>query len=67
MVTQPTGYTEYDNFEHMQWLDGPCTELVESLGARVVPIFYNSSDAELEFIFDKINGLFIPGGEVPIF
>ena len=35
-------------------------------GAQVVPIFYHYSKEQLEDLLSKINGVFIPGGEMPI-
>jgi len=37
-------------------------KLVESSGARVVPIHYDSSKSELESLFNSINGFVLPGG-----
>lgn len=33
-------------------------------GARVVPIFYDSSPEELEFVLNRVNGVFWTGGAV---
>jgi gamma-glutamyl hydrolase len=33
-------------------------------GGRVVPIFYDSSDEELEFVLNRVNGVFWTGGAV---
>lgn len=37
-------------------------KFLESSGARVVPIHYDSSEEELEMMVNAINGLMIPGG-----
>jgi hypothetical protein len=34
----------------------------EASGARILPINYNSTQEELMFIMNKINGLFLMGG-----
>uniref|UniRef100_A0A8C6WFY9 folate gamma-glutamyl hydrolase n=1 Tax=Neogobius melanostomus TaxID=47308 RepID=A0A8C6WFY9_9GOBI len=39
---------------------------IESAGARVVPIRYNKTEAEYEKLFNSINGLLLPGGDVDI-
>ncbi|KAG7251842.1 hypothetical protein CRUP_000628, partial [Coryphaenoides rupestris] len=39
---------------------------VESAGARVVPIRINLSDEEYVRIFNSINGLLLPGGDVDL-
>jgi gamma-glutamyl hydrolase len=39
---------------------------IEMAGGQVVPLFYRSSKAQLEDILSKINGVFLPGGEMPI-
>ena len=35
-------------------------------GAQVVPIFYNLPKDKLYDLLSKINGVFMPGGEMPI-
>lgn len=35
-------------------------------GAQVIPLFYHYSTAQLDAILSKINGVFFPGGEMPI-
>jgi gamma-glutamyl hydrolase len=35
-------------------------------GAQVIPLFYHYSKAQLEDLLSKINGVFLPGGEMPI-
>lgn len=35
-------------------------------GAQVIPLFYHYSHAQLDDILSKINGVFFPGGEMPI-
>ena len=35
---------------------------IEAAGARVAPILYNQTDAELKNIFDQLSGLVFPGG-----
>lgn len=35
-------------------------EFLESAGARVVPIHYDSSDGELKALFQSINGILLP-------
>ena len=42
------------------------TKFVESAGARVVPIRYDASDAELRRLFRSVNGVLFTGGEVDI-
>uniref|UniRef100_A0A8C6USS6 folate gamma-glutamyl hydrolase n=1 Tax=Neogobius melanostomus TaxID=47308 RepID=A0A8C6USS6_9GOBI len=39
---------------------------IESAGARVVPIRINRKEAEYEKLFNSINGLLLPGGDVDI-
>ena len=38
---------------------------VESAGARVVPVRYDSTPAELDHLFDSLNGVLFTGGGVP--
>lgn len=35
-------------------------------GAQVIPLFYHYSYSQLSDILGKINGVFFPGGEMPI-
>lgn len=35
-------------------------------GAQVLPLYYHYSQAQLDNILSKINGVFFPGGEMPI-
>jgi len=39
---------------------------LEMAGAQVIPLFYHYSKAQLDAILSKINGVFFPGGEMPI-
>ena len=39
---------------------------LEMAGAQVIPLFYHYSQAQLDNILSKINGVFFPGGEMPI-
>jgi gamma-glutamyl hydrolase len=39
---------------------------LEMAGAQVVPLYYHYSHAQLDNILSKINGVFFPGGEMPI-
>jgi gamma-glutamyl hydrolase len=39
---------------------------LEMAGAQVIPIFYNSKKDQLLDLLSKINGVFLPGGEMPI-
>jgi len=42
------------------------TKYIESAGGRVVPIFYDASDAELTRVFNAVNGVLFTGGEVTV-
>ncbi len=37
------------------------------MGARVIPIKYNWEFSKIEYILERINGLFLPGGDVPLY
>lgn len=39
---------------------------IESAGGRAVPIPYNASAPVLDALFDRINGLLLPGGGNPL-
>lgn len=36
-------------------------------GARVVPVHYNSTFEELDFLFSRINGILFTGGDTNIY
>lgn len=39
---------------------------LEMAGAQVIPLYYHYTHAQLDNILSKINGVFFPGGEMPI-
>jgi gamma-glutamyl hydrolase len=39
---------------------------LEMAGAQVIPLYYHYSRAQLDALLNKINGVFFPGGEMPI-
>jgi len=45
-----------------QYIDASYVKWMESAGARVVPVFYNSSQDELNRLFSSINALLFTGG-----
>eukprot|EP00762_Andalucia_godoyi_P003899 ANDGO_05689.mRNA.1 Gamma-glutamyl hydrolase A len=54
----PDSWTPYGssfvNADYVKWL--------EAAGARVVPVPFDASDSELQYLFKAINGLVFPGG-----
>jgi len=63
ILTQPLG-TEISNASstNTTYIAASYVKFLESAGARVVPIHYDSSDSELRAIFGSINGVLFPGG-----
>jgi len=55
ILTQPSGNGE-------QYIAASYVKYIESGGGRVVPVFYTSTEEELDSIFSQINGLLFPGG-----
>ncbi|EDO28966.1 predicted protein, partial [Nematostella vectensis] len=49
-----------------QYIEGSYVQMVESAGARVVPILINQSPHQILKIFNSINGLLLPGGHVKL-
>jgi hypothetical protein len=45
-----------------QSISGPLVSWIESAGGRVVPIRYDSTEEEVESIFNSLNGIVFPGG-----
>jgi len=65
-LTQPGngGYGDVadDSQDATQYIAASYVKFVESGGGRVVPIFYNSTNDQLDALFDSINAILIPGG-----
>jgi len=63
IMTQPLG-TEISNgtSKNTTYIAASYVKFLESAGARVVPIHYDSSDDELKALFNSINGILLPGG-----
>eukprot|EP01095_Lingulamoeba_sp_RSL-Kostka_P017427 TRINITY_DN9030_c0_g1_i1.p1 TRINITY_DN9030_c0_g1~~TRINITY_DN9030_c0_g1_i1.p1 ORF type:complete len:315 (+),score=108.40 TRINITY_DN9030_c0_g1_i1:57-1001(+) len=55
----PPDLTQFGN----SYIPASYVKYVESGGARVVPVHYNSSTEELTDVFGKINGILYPGGD----
>merc|ERR1711879_564636 len=49
-------YSEYIPASFVRWL--------ESGGARVIAIHYDTDEAELRHLFDSVNGVLLTGGEI---
>ncbi|XP_048576021.1 gamma-glutamyl hydrolase A [Nematostella vectensis] len=49
-----------------QYIEGSYVQMVESAGARVVPVLINQSPHQILKIFNSINGLLLPGGHVKL-
>jgi len=47
-----------------QYIAASYVKYIESAGARVVPILYDISSADLKILFSSINGILLPGGGV---
>jgi len=60
ILTQPTDgvLTSYGT----SYIAASYVKYAESGGARVVPIFHNSTFEELDSVFNNINGILFPGG-----
>jgi len=60
ILSQPTDgpLTAYGN----AYIAASYVKFVEAAGARVVPIFWNSSTSQLEQLLASINGVLFPGG-----
>jgi len=60
ILTQPSP-SELMQFGN-SYIPASYVKYVESGGARVVPVHYNSTQSELKDVFSKINGVLFPGG-----
>ena len=63
ILTQPLG-TEISNgtSTNITYIAASYVKFLESAGARVVPVHYDSTRAELTALFHSINGVLFPGG-----
>eukprot|EP00029_Vermamoeba_vermiformis_P011313 TRINITY_DN6185_c0_g1_i1.p1 TRINITY_DN6185_c0_g1~~TRINITY_DN6185_c0_g1_i1.p1 ORF type:complete len:315 (+),score=87.22 TRINITY_DN6185_c0_g1_i1:416-1360(+) len=61
IMTQPTSEDARSGHNN-QYIAASYVKYVESAGARVVPIFYNATRAELKHMFNSVNGVLFPGG-----
>lgn len=55
-------YTSFYPPSEYSFIASSYVKFLESSGAQVVPIHYDSPEEELKMMLDKINGLLIPGG-----
>ncbi|XP_028515148.1 gamma-glutamyl hydrolase A [Exaiptasia diaphana] len=55
-----------NKFAQGQYVLSTYVDLLQSVGARVVPILVNQTAEEVEDIFNSVNGLLIPGGHVKL-
>jgi gamma-glutamyl hydrolase len=62
LFTQPTSSKEGNCGGNCLYVAASYVKYLESAGARVVPINYYSSNAQLDTIFKSVNGVFFPGG-----
>lgn len=62
VFSQPSSSKEGDCNGSCMYLAASYVKYLESAGARVVPINYSATNAELDFIFSSVNGIFFPGG-----
>lgn len=62
VFTQPTTSTAGDCGGNCLYVAASYVKYLESAGARVVPINYHATNAELDTLFNSINGIFFPGG-----
>jgi len=65
VLTQPS----MTSIKHLgvSYIAASYVKYIESAGARVVPIFHNSTEQELTELFKNINGAFFPGGGTNIY
>ena len=60
------GLEEVYGDNYTSYIVASYVKYIESAGARVVPIFINQTDEYYEMMFNSVNGLLIPGGDVSI-
>jgi len=62
ILTQPLGTEQNSSKSSTTMIAASYVKFIESAGARVVPIHYDSTDDELAALFGQINGVLLPGG-----
>jgi len=67
VLTQPTDSEErLESFEqrYREYVPASFVRWLESGGARVIPIHYDTDEQELRHLFESINGVLFTGGEI---
>jgi gamma-glutamyl hydrolase len=62
ILTQPLGTEQNSSKSSTTMIAASYVKFIESAGARVVPVHYDSTDEELAALFGQINGVLLPGG-----
>ena len=62
IFAQPSSKTDGNCGGNCQYLAASYVKYIESAGARVVPVDYYATTAELDELFNNVNGFFFPGG-----
>lgn len=62
ILTQPSDPVLANTYPGNSEIVASYVKWLESGGARVVPIPYNATTAQLEYFFNSVNGLLMPGG-----
>jgi gamma-glutamyl hydrolase len=62
VFTQPSSSKEGNCNGNCVYVAASYVKYLEASGARVVPVNYYASNAELDKIFNSVNGFFFPGG-----
>ena len=63
LFTQPTDSTEGDCGGDCMYVAASYVKYLEGSGARVVPINFFATEAELDALLPSLNGVFFPGGD----
>jgi len=62
IFTQPSSSTEGNCKGSCLYLAASYVKYIEAAGARVVPVNYYASHADIDSLLTKVNGFFFPGG-----
>jgi gamma-glutamyl hydrolase len=66
IMTLPTQHLGVE-LQTRSYIDAGYVKFVEQAGARVVPIHFDATEAELKLAFDRVNGILFTGGATDLF
>lgn len=66
VLAQPSDFPDLYPSDEYSYIASSYIKFVESSGARAVPIPYDLEREEIKYLFERINGVIIPGGNAAL-